>query len=136
LTIYTAGLRIEINKMTVFDVMLILAALFLSIGAIVQTKLFREPATVIGAQAVVYGDGKELQRIDLQKEGDIALPGGKMVLAVKNGTVRVKQSDCHRQTCVHAGPIGSTGETIVCVPNKMVIEIAGGVVPVVDAVVH
>lgn len=135
MSIDTAEYRIEINRMTVFDVILILAVLFFSTGIIVKTKLFREHPAAIGTEAVVYLDGKELQRIDLQKDMDIALPGGKMALVVKGGTIRVKQSDCHRQMCVHAGSIGSTGESIVCVPNKMVIEIAGGVAPVVDAVV-
>ena len=65
---------------------------------------------------------------------EITLPGGKMVLAVEGGKIRVKQSDCHRQMCVHAGSVRFAGETIVCVPNKTVIEVAAGGVPVVDAV--
>jgi hypothetical protein len=134
LPIGTADFRIEMSKITVMDVILISAVLLLSIGIMVRGKLFRESPTLVRAEAVVYCDGQELQRIDLQKDREIALPGGKMVLAVEGGTIRVKESDCHRQVCVHAGLARFPGETIVCVPNKTVIEIAAGGVPGVDAV--
>lgn len=135
MSIDTACFRIEMNKMTVFDVILIGTVLFLSTGFIVNTKLFRESPTGISAEAVVYCDGQILQRLDLQKEMETTLPGGKMVLSVERKKIRVKHSDCHRRMCVHAGSVRFAGETIVCVPNKTVIEIAAGAVPVVDAVV-
>ncbi|MDX9785547.1 MAG: NusG domain II-containing protein [Desulfobacterales bacterium] len=127
--------RIELNKMTVLDIVLICAVLFLSTNIIVKTKLLRASPPAISAEAIVYCDGREQQRIDLRKDMDIVLPGKKMVIAVEGGKIRIKQSDCHRQMCVHAGWVRLAGETIVCVPNRIVIEVAAGAVPVVDAVV-
>lgn len=130
----TADFRIEMSRITVFDMILISAVLFLSIGIIVEGKLFRETFPHVSSEAVVYCDGQELQRIDLRKDMEIALPGGKMILSVEGGKIRVKASDCHRQMCVHAGSVRLPGETIVCLPNKTVIEVAAGGVSGVDAV--
>ena len=35
-------------------------------------------------------------------------------------------SDCKGQDCVHQGSIAKSGETIICLPNKIVVEITGG----------
>ena len=35
-------------------------------------------------------------------------------------------SDCRNQICVESGAISQTKDTIVCLPNKVVIEITGG----------
>jgi hypothetical protein len=35
------------------------------------------------------------------------------------------QADCPDKLCVHQKAISATGETIVCLPNKVVVEIAG-----------
>jgi hypothetical protein len=129
-----ADFRIEMKRITVFDVILISAVLFLSIGILVDEKCFRAASTPVRAEAVVYCDGQELQRIDLRRDIEIALPGNKMVLAVEGGKIRVKGSDCDRQTCVHAGSIRFPGESIICVPNKTVVEVATGGTAGVDAV--
>ena len=34
-------------------------------------------------------------------------------------------SDCHGQDCVHQGDIWLSGESIICLPNKVVLEISG-----------
>jgi hypothetical protein len=126
--------RIEMNKITLFDVLLIGAILIFSIGFIAKAKFTPEPASLAHVEAVIFRDGKEIQRINLQKNAEIPLPGGKMTIAVEKGKIRVKQSDCHRQTCIHSGWIHSPGEAIVCVPNKTVIEISNGNAPLIDAV--
>ena len=40
--------------------------------------------------------------------------------------VRVLNSNCPRQICRHAGTITQPSQTLVCVPNKVLVEIASG----------
>ena len=47
----------------------------------------------------------------------------KLNLAVKNGEIRILKSDCPKKVCEHTGWISSSAQTIVCVPNKILIEI-------------
>lgn len=46
-------------------------------------------------------------------------------VTIKDGYVSMEFSDCSGQDCVHQGKISKTGETIICLPNKIVLEISG-----------
>jgi hypothetical protein len=62
--------------------------------------------------------GKEnIQRIEI--------PGkvGKCILVISDGKADMESADCPNQICVHHSAISHTGETIVCLPNRVVIEI-------------
>lgn len=45
------------------------------------------------------------------------------VLLCRNGEVRMIESSCPDQICVHHRAICATGENIICLPHKIVIEI-------------
>ena len=47
-------------------------------------------------------------------------------ITIKNGHVSMSFSDCHGQDCVQQHSISRTGESIVCLPNKVMLEIQGG----------
>lgn len=46
-------------------------------------------------------------------------------LIIENGSVRMLEASCPDQVCVHTGAIDKPGQTIVCLPNRVVIEISG-----------
>lgn len=47
------------------------------------------------------------------------------VCEIKDGEVNMIQADCPDQLCIHQEPIYIQGETIVCLPNRVVVEITG-----------
>ncbi len=47
-------------------------------------------------------------------------------VVVKGGKVHMESASCHNQVCVHHAAISSTGESIICLPNRVVVEIEGG----------
>ena len=49
-------------------------------------------------------------------------------------SVRMESSDCHNQVCVNHKPISRSGESIICLPHKVVVQIEGGKEADVDAV--
>ena len=62
--------------------------------------------------------GKEnIQRIEI--------PGkvGKCILVISDGKADMESADCPNQICVHHSAISHIGETIVCLPNRVVIEV-------------
>ena len=91
-----------------------------------------------GAAAVIMQNGKEIRRIDLttDQELTIAAENGYNTLLVENGTISVSDADCGDHTCIHTGRISREGEQIVCLPHKLVIEIAGGEASELDASTH
>ena len=48
---------------------------------------------------------------------------GECILIIKDGEAYMQEADCPNQICVHHSPISHKGETIVCRPNRVIIEI-------------
>jgi len=48
-----------------------------------------------------------------------------MVVVIRGERAWVEKSNCPRQICVHSGKIGQVGQSIVCVPNRVVVSIEG-----------
>ena len=128
--------RLDLNRLTLLDVIAIVLLLLLSTSVILHNKSGSNLPWARVAEASIFRDGELLfQHLRLDKDQEVVLSNGAMVVEVKEGRIRVKESDCPRRICLHTAWIQHPGETIVCVPNKIVIEIeASGSAPSVDAV--
>ncbi len=114
------------------DVILIISLIIIAAILMVAINLFVKKD---GAYAVITMDGKELASLALNKDSeytiteDMELGNGSdasiNVIAVESGKVYMKSADCPDRICVNTGKISKTGETIVCLPHKIVIEIKG-----------
>lgn len=71
--------------------------------------------------AVITENGTEVCRLSLEKDAEISLSHN--TVRVENGRVFVKEADCDNQLCVKTPPISKTGEIIVCLPNKVTVEV-------------
>ncbi len=79
-----------------------------------------------GTSAVILKNGKEIGRYSLS--GDCVVPifdGDREThqLVISEGTARITQAVCPDQICVNHRPVSRTGETIVCLPLELVVEI-------------
>jgi hypothetical protein len=80
------------------------------------------------ASAVLSAGGRPLAELPLDRPARRAfsLARGRLTVEVEPGKgVRISESDCPAKVCLHHGWAGHTGETIVCVPNELVVEIEG-----------
>ena len=109
------------------DVIIVLAVVALSVFLIAQS--------VAGAgagpdsQVRVTANGREaLVRPLGEDSGELSVSGqeGESYLEISGGRVRMIDSACPDKLCVHAGWISDPGESIVCLPNRVVIEVKGG----------
>lgn len=48
------------------------------------------------------------------------------VCKIENGKAIMISGQCPDQVCVHSNPISKKGETIICMPNRVVLEITEG----------
>ena len=71
--------------------------------------------------------GEEFGVYPLEEDARITVSqeGHTNVIAIENHSVYMESADCHNQVCVDTGVIRRTGETIVCLPNRVVVEILG-----------
>ena len=60
------------------------------------------------------------------REIEIKQNGHTNHITIKDGTVAMTSSSCKNQVCVQTGAISQTKDVIVCLPNKILVEIIGG----------
>lgn len=107
-------------------VIVILAILVLSVAASVYLWT-RKPG---GHVARIFVDGELVREIDLDKltvpeRFTVTTDRGENVILAEPGRVRVESADCPDQVCVHAGWLADSAAPIVCLPHRLVIELAG-----------
>ena len=68
--------------------------------------------------------GEEYGTYSLEEDQVIKV-GDTNVCEIKDKKVSMISADCPIKLCIHQRPIQLQGETIVCLPNKVVLEITG-----------
>ena len=79
-----------------------------------------------GAFAVVKIDGKETERYPLSVNTEVVIEtenDGKNTLVIEDEKAFIKDATCPDKICEGHSKISFKGETIVCLPHKVVIEI-------------
>lgn len=106
------------------DVILI-AALLLAAGVLaLWLGLTRQD----GGVARVQIDGETVMELPLDQDTQVVLGEGEHTntLVIENGAARVIAADCPDQVCVRQGAVRYNGESIVCLPHKLIVSIEGG----------
>ena len=128
--------EIDSRKITKSEILFIALIVLFSIAAILWNWSGDSKSSKHGGMVAIYQAGKLLEKAALNKDKIILLPNGEMKIEVKESRIRVAWSDCPKQLCVNTGWIKTAGEIIVCVPNKVLIEIEATDFPALDAVVR
>lgn len=105
---------------------IVLAAVLLILG--VTGVLIVKYGLKSGNTADVYIDDKLVQTIDLSVDDEYTFQTdkGSNTVEVRDGAVSMKSADCPDKVCVRMGTKNRNGETITCLPHKLVIEVHGG----------
>ena len=75
--------------------------------------------------ADVYRNGELIKSLDLSDDCEFVITGdyGENTVTVRHGQICISHADCRDQICVNQGWISNGVVPIVCLPNKIVIEI-------------
>lgn len=81
-----------------------------------------------GNTADIYIDDRLVQTVDLSVDDvyTFRTDMGSNTVEVRDGAVSMKSADCPDKVCVRMGAKDKNGETITCLPHKLVIEVHGG----------
>ena len=110
----------------VIGALLLLAlVLYLAVGA-TRTE---------GGAVVVRVDGVETERHALSADGTYPLNGGSNILVIEGGQAWLSDANCPDLLCVRQGKIHYTGQSIICLPNRLTVTVEGGESDGVDFVV-
>ncbi|MBR4208770.1 MAG: NusG domain II-containing protein [Lachnospiraceae bacterium] len=109
------------------DLILTLVILALALGGYLYMKSHES----VGAEVVVTVNQEEYARLPLGKDATLEIlseEDGRNYLVIKDGIARVTEANCPDKICVrnYSKGIRYNGETIVCLPHKMVVTVMGG----------
>ena len=105
----------------------------LAAGMIFLFQLLRDSG---GAKEVTISvDGDVLGTYSLEEDQTVEI-GGTNRLVIEDGTARMEWADCPDQICVNHRPVSRNGESIICLPNEVVVSVKGGEEAELDGVVQ
>lgn len=108
-------------------IFILIFTLIIAVCAVVMTKSSIKNAST----AVIYSGGKIIKEINLNEinepvEFDIVSDSGKVnTIRAEKGKIAVTAADCPDKICVNKGFISDASTPVVCLPNKLVVEIKG-----------
>lgn len=75
--------------------------------------------------AVIQNSDGFYQVLPLGEDTTVTVAGslGTNIIEVADGRVRCLESDCSNQTCVKQGWVSGLGQTVVCLPHKLIVQL-------------
>ena len=104
----------DLKKGDIVVICLVAATFILSIVLLASFSKNGSRVIIKQNNAVVY---------DQPITNDDTVDTGENVIVIQNQKVYMSRSNCKNQICVHTGQITKKGESIVCLPNKVIVEI-------------
>ncbi len=68
-------------------------------------------------------NNSEAVYLPLNEDTEYPLPDGKNTVIIEDGRAYMREADCPDLLCVKTGKIRSVGERIICLPNRVVVEV-------------
>ena len=87
----------------------------------------------------ILRDGELLERYPLSEDRTVTVPGaeeGYNLVLVSGGIVKVTDADCPDRLCMKQKGISRDGESIICLPHRLVVRIQSQKESDVDAVTN
>ncbi len=97
--------------------------IFISVIAVMLIGVFVFKGTNDAKTVKISIDGEEIYTLPLYVEREIKLEHNTVI--IKDNKVWVDWADCKNQVCVNTPAVDSSGGAIICLPNKVSIEVTG-----------
>lgn len=92
-----------------------------SLAAIILMQKFGKRAE----QVAIYKEGKIIATLPLSENTEYEISDVGMTVKVENGAAFIEKSSCKCKTCQSFGKLSKSGQTAVCLPGKVHIEVLG-----------
>lgn len=90
-----------------------------------------------GANAVtVKVNGEFSGTYSLAEDREISINNGTNILQIKNGKADMIEASCPDKLCVNQKAVSMNRESIICLPNKVVVEVSSSEASEFDAVTN
>lgn len=106
------------------DFILLVAIILLSLALFIGYRLFFYES---GDSVLITVDGTVYKTLPLEEDTVLDIPGaggGINHLEIKNGAARITDADCPDKLCVHQKKIKNQGESLICLPHKVIVQVS------------
>lgn len=105
------------------DILLIVALLLLAGSVWLAARFLRQEGAVVEVRV-----GEVTETFPLGEDREYTVEDGdhRNTIVIASGRVCMGSANCPDQVCVRTGWIEYEGETIVCLPHKIVVSLNGG----------
>lgn len=111
-----------ISKKSIISILIVLALLVVFAVIFYST---RKSGNIV----VIYHDGNVIGHYALSSDREIQIKdkSGNItnIVCIRDSQVYMKEADCPDQICVNQGRKSLDGESITCLPNRVVVEVKG-----------
>ena len=120
--------KIKKNDIILVVIVLVVAA----IAFLAHSIMGSEKAGVV----TVKVDGQISGRYSLLENQEIEINNGTNILIIKDGVADMTEADCPDKLCVKQKSISKNHENIICLPNKVIVEVESSEDSEYDAVTN
>ncbi len=110
--------------LTKYDILLIIAITIIAFSIyFFVTVALKEPVT--NGVVKVYYENEVYKTITLYEDNTYSFSTdlGENEIEVKDGKVKMINADCRDHLCLYEGEIEYNNQSIICLPNKLVVKI-------------
>ncbi len=116
--------KLSDNKKIKNDIILVAVIIIVAAAGLLILNLAKEKGDIVsvkinGAEAYSFSINENVDTVIYTGENKT----GENRLLIKNGKVYIFQANCPDKICVKHRAIENAGESIVCLPHKVVVEI-------------
>lgn len=105
--------------------MFLLLGMFLVLIILCMGLLFTRTG---GNRVAVSVDGVETMSFSLSENVVYEIEGyngGRNIMVIEDGVAYLSEASCPDHLCINMGKIKNVGQSIICLPNRVVVEIKG-----------
>lgn len=102
------------------DIVLVIMIIVVAAGASLLHHVLKDSGA---GSAVVKVDGKIEGTYPLNKDQEIMIGHGSNILQIRNGKAKMIEADCPDQLCVNQKAVSASGESIICLPNRVIVQV-------------
>lgn len=106
------------KKEVIFIAVLVVSGLALLMGVLLFSKE--------GGQVVVTVSGNEVASFSLDEDRTYLIEGkdgGTNLLIIQDGKAHMESASCPDGLCINMGKIHAAGQSIICLPNEVVVSV-------------
>ena len=124
------GMSKYVRKNDIIMLSCIAVLIFVSYGLRIHSMMNNGSTIEITVDGKVYGRYalEQDQRIPVEIDGET-----KNIVVIADGEAYMAEASCPDKLCIHQGRIESRSQSIVCLPNRVIVTVVDGEEPEIDS---